>query len=116
MTALLLAGVLALLSPAEVPWCGPTRLTAYVRTDYGPGATTYDGTSIVTSENIAAASWDVALGSLAEIPGLGVYRIADRGMLGSGEPMPWLDIATWSRQEAYALTSIRRVCFRRPAT
>jgi hypothetical protein len=113
MTALLLASALALLSPSEVPWCGPTRLTAYVRTEYGP--TTYDGTPITTPENIAAASWDVALGSLASIEGLGVYRVADRGMLGRGEPMPWVDVAVWSRSEAFALTSVRRVCFRRPA-
>ena len=115
MTALLLAGVLALLGPSEAPWCGQARITAYVRTDYGPGARTYDGTSIFTPEPIAAASWDVALGSLAEIPGVGVYRVADRGMLGSGEPLPWVDVAVWSRSEAFSLTSVRRVCFRRPA-
>lgn len=116
MTALLLAGMLALLGPADAPWCGDTRLTAYVRADYGPGAKTYDGTSIFTPEPIAAASWDVALGSLASIEGLGVYRVADRGGgLGNGVPMPWVDVAVWSRSEALALTSVRRVCFRRPA-
>jgi hypothetical protein len=89
-------------------------VTAYVRSEYGPY--TFDGTPIGTPEPIAAASQDVALGSLAEIPGLGVYRVADRGMLGSGEPMPWVDVAVWSRAEAFSLTSVRRVCFRRPAT
>ena len=114
MTALLLAGALALLGPAEAPWCGPATITGYVRTEYGPR--TFDGTSIFTAEPIAAASWDVRMGSLAEIAGLGVYRIADRGMLGSGEPMPWVDVAVWSRSEALALTSVRRVCFRRPVS
>jgi hypothetical protein len=89
-------------------------VTAYVRSEYGPY--TFDGTPIGTPEPIAAASWDVALGSLAEIPGVGVFRVADRGMLGSGEPMPWVDVAVWDRATAFSLTSVRRVCFRRPAT
>jgi hypothetical protein len=113
MTALLLAGALALLSPAEVPWCGQAKITGYSRYEYGPF--TADGTSIFTAEPIAAASWDVALGSLASIEGLGVYRVADRGMLGRGEPMPWVDVAVWDRATAFSLTSVRRVCFRRPA-
>jgi hypothetical protein len=109
--AALLLG-LATLGPAEAPWCGPTKLTAYVRTDYGPY--TFDGTPIGTAEKIAAASWDVRLGALADIPDYGTVRIADRGMLGSGSPMPWVDVAVWSRSEAFALTSVRHVCFRRP--
>jgi hypothetical protein len=87
-------------------------VTGYVRTDYGPR--TFDGTDILTREPIAAASWDVRLGALADIPGVGTVRIADRGMLGNGEPMPWVDVAVWSRGEAYRLTSVRQVCFRRP--
>jgi hypothetical protein len=114
MTLLAAVLSLALLSPAEVPWCGEARITGYSRLEYGPR--TFDGTPITTPENIAAASWDVALGSLAEISGLGVYRVADRGMLGRGEPMPWVDVAVWDRATAFALTSVRRVCFRRPAT
>jgi hypothetical protein len=110
MTALLGALLLA------QSWCGDTRLTGYVRTDYGPAARTFDGTSIFTDEPIAAASWDVRMGSLADIPGVGTVRIADRGGgLGNGTPMPWVDVAVWSRGEAYALTGVRTVCFRRPA-
>ena len=46
----------ALLGAALVlaAWCGPTKLTGYVRTDYGPY--TADGTPILTREPIAAAS------------------------------------------------------------
>ena len=100
-------------APTDAPWCGPTRITGYLRTDFS--AATYDGTPIWVDERIAAASWDVALGSLAEVDGLGVYRVADRGHLGNGTPTPWLDIAVWTRSEAYELTGYRNVCFRRPA-
>lgn len=105
----------ALLGAALVlaAWCGPVKLTGYVRTDYGPY--TYDGTPILTREAIAAASWDVRMGSLADVPGYGTVRIADRGMLGNGDPMPWVDVAVWSRSEALSLTSVRHVCFRRPS-
>jgi hypothetical protein len=100
-------------TPAAAPWCGQTKVTAYVR---GEGSDrTFDGTSIWTAERIAAASWDVRMGSLAEVAGLGVYRVADRGRLGSGDPMPWLDVAVWSAAEAYGMTSVRTVCFRRPS-
>jgi hypothetical protein len=59
----------------------------------------------------------VRLGAIADIPGVGSFRIADRGGgLGNGTPMPWVDVAVWSRQDAYALTSVRMVCFRRPMT
>lgn len=122
MPALLAAALLAFttLSPApsaslgvnSAPWCGPARITAYVRTEYGPY--TYDGTPVLTPEPIAAASWDVRLGTIAEIEGVGSFRIADRGHLGNGTPMPWVDVAVWDRPTAYALTSVRRVCFRRP--
>ena len=116
MTALLLAGLLALAAPSERPWCGDTRTTGYVRTDYGPHARTYDGTPILTPEPIAAASWDVVLGAIAEIDGVGSFRIADRGGgLGNGTPLPWVDVAVWDRATAFSLTGIRRVCFRRPA-
>lgn len=117
MTALLLAGLLALAAPAEAPWCGETRLSGYVRTDYGPNGRTADGTSILTPEPIAAASWDVRMGALAIIDGVGTFRIADRGGgLGNGIPMPWVDVAVWDRASAYQLTGVRRVCFRRPAS
>jgi hypothetical protein len=113
----MLLGVLLAFLPAETPadaaWCGQTRVTAYVR---GEGSDrTFDGTSIWTREPIAAASWDVRMGSVAEVPGLGRFRVADRGMLGNGVPLPWLDIAVWSYPEALAVASTRHVCFRRPS-
>jgi hypothetical protein len=99
--------------PSEAPWCGDAKITGYVRTEFSPW--TYDGTSIYTDEPIVAASWDVKMGSIADIDGLGSYRVADRGSgLGRGIPLPWVDVATWTRAEAYALTGIRRVCFRPP--
>lgn len=105
----------ALLGAALVlaAWCGPTKITGYSRLEYGPY--TADGTPILTREPIAAASWDVRMGALADVPGVGTVRIADRGMLGSGSPMPWVDVAVWSRDDAFSLTSVRHVCFRRPS-
>lgn len=76
-----------------------------MRTDYGPR--TYDGTPITTSEPIAAGSWNLPLGWYVDVDGLGTYRIADRGALGS---RGWVDLAVWSRSEAFALTSVRRIC------
>lgn len=96
----------------HTPWCGQTRITGYVRTDFT--GHTFDGTSIYTSERIVAASWDVVMGAIADIAGLGTFRVADRGSgLGYGTPMPWLDVAVWTREEALQLTGTRHVCFRR---
>jgi 3D (Asp-Asp-Asp) domain-containing protein len=81
------------------------RITGYVR---GVGsAHTYDGTSIWTDEPIAAASWNIPMGSYVEVEGVGMYRVADRGMLGSSG---WVDIAVYSHAEALALTEVRTVC------
>jgi hypothetical protein len=119
MTTIIGAALIAFttLGPADAPWCGNSRITGYARLDYGPAAKTFDGTSILTPEPIAAASWDVKLGAIADIPGVGSFRIADRGGgLGNGTPMPWVDVATWDRATAYELTGVRHVCFRRPMT
>jgi 3D (Asp-Asp-Asp) domain-containing protein len=70
-------------------------------------AHTYDGTSIWTDEPIAAASWNIPMGSYVEVEGVGTYRVADRGMLGSSG---WVDIAVYSHAEALALTDVRTVC------
>jgi len=86
-------------------WCQESRVTGYVRSEYGPY--TSDGTPIYTDEPIAAASWNIPIDSTVVVDGLGTYRIADRGTLGSSG---WVDIATWSRAEAYELTSVRTVC------
>lgn len=109
-----LAGWLSVFTPSvsAAEWCGQTKITAYVRTEFSPW--TFDGTSIYTDEPIVAASTDVKLGSIADIDGLGTFRVADRGRLGNGTPHPWVDVAVWSRAEAYALTGYRRVCFRPP--
>lgn len=99
-------------APTGAEWCGTTRITGYVRTD--GNAHTYDGTHIYTDEHIVAASWDVQLDTLVTIDGLPhVYRVADRGMLGNGYPTPWVDVAVWTRSEAYELTGHRFACFSR---
>jgi len=90
-------------------WCQSARVTGYSRLEYGP--LTYDGTDILTLEAIAAASWNIPIDSVVSVEGLGSYRIADRGLLGSSG---WVDIAVWSRSEAYALTSTRTVCISPP--
>jgi 3D (Asp-Asp-Asp) domain-containing protein len=112
----LLVGACALalgMVPPEVivvrDWCGTARITGYSRFDFSPR--TADGTSIYTDEAIAAASYDIPLGSYVEVDGLGTYRIADRGNFPTAT---WIDIATWSRQEAYQLTSVRRICVYQP--
>ena len=89
-------------------WCQESRVTGYVRSEYGPY--TYDGTPI-WEEGIAAASWDIPIDSLVEVGGLGTYRVADRGMLGSSG---WIDIAVSDRATAYAITSTRTVCIYPP--
>jgi 3D (Asp-Asp-Asp) domain-containing protein len=107
MTALLGAALLLVQG-----WCiDDATITAYVRTEYGPNAKTFDGTSIFADEPIAAASWNIPIDSVVEVEGLGSYRVADRGALGS---RGWVDIAVWSRSEAFALTSTRRICVTPP--
>lgn len=88
------------------PWCATMRVTGYVRPDFGPNARTYDGTSIMTEEPIAAAGFEIPLGSMVVVRDAGIFRVADRGRLGPNH----IDIAVWSREEAYALTSHREVC------
>lgn len=110
MTALV--GLYALAASLFGPWCGPAKITGYVRSEFSPW--TYDGTSIHTPEPIAAASWDVNMGALVVIEGLGTFRVADRGMLGNGSPMPHIDVAVYTRDEAYAITGVRHICIRHP--
>ena len=95
--------------PAEAS-CFQAQITGYVRTEHGTH--TYDGTPIWTDEAIAAASWNIPIGSLVDVENYGTVRIADRGMLGSSGH---IDIAVWSRAEAFALTSVREICVRPPA-
>jgi 3D (Asp-Asp-Asp) domain-containing protein len=87
-------------------WCQDMRITGYSR--YEHSARTYDGTSIFTDEPIAAASWNIPIDSVVVVSEIGSFRVADRGSgLGS---TGHIDIAVWSRAEAYALTGLREVC------
>jgi hypothetical protein len=49
--------------------------------------------------------------AMVEIEELGVFRIADRGRLGSSG---WVDVAVWTRAEAFAATGVRRICVTPP--
>lgn len=112
LALLLLLATICLSTPAPAAaqgYCRTFRTTGYIRTEFSPW--TFDGTSIYTDEPIAAASWDVPLGHYVEIADLGRFRVADRGHLGSNA---WLDIAVWSRAEAYALTGFRHACVLAP--
>lgn len=107
VSALLLVGGL-LASPAPER-CAEHWVTGYVRSEYGPY--TYDGTPIGTAEPIVAAAWDIPIGSTVEIDDLGTFRVADRGLLGSDG---WLDVAVWTRSEAYAITGLHHACVTPP--
>jgi len=111
-TALVLIGLTGehhLFASAE-PWCQQARITGYVRGAGNPR--TFDGTPITTNEAIAAAGWDVEIDSEVWVEGLGNFRVADRGRLGPGH----IDVAVWTRAEALALTSVRRVCVYPPGS
>jgi 3D (Asp-Asp-Asp) domain-containing protein len=81
------------------------RITGYVRGAFSPW--TYDGTSVWTTEPIAAASWNVPVDSIVQVQGLGQYRVADRG---SKLEQRHIDILVNSKAEAYSLTGWRPVC------
>lgn len=89
---------------AHASYCFPAQITGYVRGAHSPY--TYDGTSIWTPEPIAAASWSIPIDSTVWVEGLGSFRVADRGMPGPAH----IDVAVWSRPEAYAITGVRTVC------
>lgn len=98
-----MSAVFGLLLLAET--CFSARVTGYSR--YEHGSHTADGTPILTDEPIVAAGPELAFDTLVEIDGLGTYRVADRG---SGVGYRHLDVAVWSRAEAFSITSVRRVC------
>lgn len=103
---LLHAAILTLVASVRLSasGCELYQITGYVRTDFaGPTA---DGTPIRTDEPIVAASYNLPLGSYVWIEDLGTFRVADRGMLGPRH----LDVATWTRSEAYQLTGWRMAC------
>lgn len=84
---------------------GIYKITGYVRTEFSPW--THDGTSIYTDEKIVAASWNIPTDTLLRVEGLDyTYRVADRGHLSARH----IDVAVWTRAEAFELTSEREVC------
>lgn len=119
MTRVLLAALLTALVPMQATpaesaapaasYCREMRTTGYVRSEFS--SYTFDGTPIWTDEPIAAASWDIPIGAYVSVDGWGTYRVADRGLLGSAG---WIDVAVWTRSEAFALTGIRTVCVTLP--
>lgn len=82
------------------------KITGYNRVDPAMNATTADGTPITTPEPIAAASYNIPMGARVNVEGIGTFRVADRGHLSPTH----IDIAVWSNQEAYQITSRRTVC------
>ena len=90
---------------AQAESCEMYRITGYVRGAFSPW--TYDGTSVWTTEPIAAASWNVPVDSIVQVQGLGQYRVADRG---SKLEQRHIDILVNSKAEAYSLTGWRPVC------
>lgn len=94
---------------AQQESCFTAKITGYSVDDYpgwtADGSTTTRG-AMARGEKIAAASYNVPLGSYISVDGLGVFRAADRGHLG---PLH-VDVLVASRAEAYALTGYRRVC------
>ncbi|MGE4164219.1 MAG: hypothetical protein AB7G23_21055 [Vicinamibacterales bacterium] len=81
-------------------------ITGYVRTAPYHSDRTYDGTPILTPEPIVAASWNLPIDTVVQVAGLGRFRVADRGRLGTRH----IDVAVWSEAEAFALTGEREVC------
>jgi 3D (Asp-Asp-Asp) domain-containing protein len=75
--------------------CERYTITAYSIEDF-PGRT-YDGTPTRGNAGvIAAGSWNLPIGTIVEVEGVGVYRIADRGRLGNRH----LDLLFQSTREA----------------
>lgn len=104
--AALLGALLLFATSAPANACFSSRITGYVRTEFS--SHTADGTPIWTPEAIAAAGYAIPLGSYVSVEDLGTYRIADRGHLGPYD----IDIAVWTRAEAYAITRTAVVCIR----
>ena len=110
----LMLGVLLAFLPAErtadaAAYCYQGWVTGYSRVEHG--RYTYDGTPISTNEAIVAAGWDIPIDSYVKVEGLpGRYRVADRGRLAPGQ----IDVAVWSRADAYAITGFREVCVTPP--
>jgi len=104
----LMLGVLLAFLPAErtadAAYCYRGFVTGYVRGEHS--GRTFDGTPIATREPIAAAGWDIPIDSVVEIADVGTFRVADRGRLANGQ----IDVAVWTRAQAYQLTGTRDIC------
>lgn len=87
--------------------CEELWVTGYVRTSPDFNPTTADGTSIFTEEPIAAAHRRFAFDTTLYFPELGQFRVADRGYLSWNH----IDIAVWSRREAYNITGYYWGCY-----
>lgn len=90
---------------ADMSGCELYRITGYVRTHGGP--TTYDGTSVWTSEPIAAASWNVPIDARVQVENVGTFRVADRG---GGLSSRHVDVLVDDVARAYEITGWQRVC------
>ena len=108
----LMLGVLLAFLPADrtadASYCYRGFVTGYVRTEHS--SHTFDGTHIATPEPIAAAGWDIPIDAVVEIADVGRFRVADRGRLANGQ----IDVAVWTRSEAYMLTGTRDICVYAP--
>jgi len=108
----LMLGVLLALLPtdrtADASYCYRGWVTGYVRSEHS--SHTFDGTHIATPEPIAAAGWDIPIDAVVEIADVGRFRVADRGRLANGQ----IDVAVWTRSEAYMLTGTRDICVYAP--
>ncbi len=99
-------GTIALSVQGAQAGCSSAVITAYSVEQY-PG-TTADGTRTPGNAGvIAAASANYPLGSTITVEGLGTYRVADRGHLGSNH----VDVLVQSTREALQFgRQVRTVC------
>ncbi len=103
---LTILGIVALSVQVAQAGCSNATITAYSVEQY-PGTTT-DGTPTPGNAGvIAAASYNYPLGAYITVEGLGTYRVADRGHLGSNH----VDILVQSTREALQFgRQVRLVC------
>jgi 3D (Asp-Asp-Asp) domain-containing protein len=96
----------ALLGAALLLQCQSYTITAYSVEQFG--GYTYDGTPTRGNAGvIAAGSWNLPINTIVEVEGVGVYRIADRGHLGTRH----VDILMQSTREALNFgQQTRNVC------
>ncbi len=75
----------------ELPQTIPKGYSARVRvTYYNLTGRTYSGIPLYPGST--ACSWDYAIGTKFQFPDGEIVTCIDRGLLGSGKPMGWLDV------------------------